>query len=159
MIVQGPPPPKQEGRVGAHVKRYGGDYVKLIAAVTALVVAVNGYLELAGKDEVVYQALSSKVNRMAEDISGLKAQNEVVLLFLQAKFGGKIIPDKSPPELSGSIRGSRLKASPEAPRLKSKPVGKVIVRDLQKLPKDLDTLMRQQRPRKLERISDEPSDN
>lgn len=135
--------------IGTHVKKYGGDYAKLIAAVTALIVAVTGYLELAGKDEVVYQALSSKVNSMAEELSELKGQNEVMLLFLQARFGGKIIPEKArPPESVGSVRG-RQKASSRPTKPIEKPMREVIVRDIRKLPKDLDALMKEQKLRTL----------
>lgn len=71
----------------SHLKKHGGNYAKLIAAISALTAAVNGYLDLAKKNELVYQALASKVNNMAEELAHVKGQNQVMLIFLAQKHG------------------------------------------------------------------------
>lgn len=45
--------------------------VKLIMAITALVTAINGYLELEKQNALVLQALGSKVNELAKEVSYL----------------------------------------------------------------------------------------
>lgn len=81
--VQKEEAPKKPG----HLKKHGGNYAKLIAAISALTAAVNGYLDLAKKNELVYQALASKVNNMAEELAHVKGQNQVMLIFLAQKYG------------------------------------------------------------------------
>jgi hypothetical protein len=63
------------------------NYAKLVGAITALTAAINGYLDLEKKNALVYQALASKVNHMAEELSELKGQNQVMMIFLARKEG------------------------------------------------------------------------
>jgi hypothetical protein len=140
-------------RVGDHVKKYGGGYATLIGAITALIVAINGYLELMRKDELVYEALSSKVNYMAEELSELKGQNSVMLVFLQSRFGGDVlpteepelvaVPDKRPIE---TMSAPVVRSEREPPRkTRQKPKPRIKIKAFQKLPVDLDSLVREQK--------------
>jgi hypothetical protein len=70
-----------------HLRRQAPNYAKLVAAIGALTAAVNGYYDLAKKNELVYQALASKVNNMAVEMAEVKGQNQVILIFLAQQSG------------------------------------------------------------------------
>jgi hypothetical protein len=106
-------------------------------------------LELTKKNELVYEALSSKVNGMAEELSELKGQNEIMLLFLQARLGGEIVPKKPVLRDLGSSLEDKDAEPPLVDRIplempkKSKP--RVTIKAFQKLPPDLESLVKEQR--------------
>ncbi len=84
------PTKKQPG----HLRRNGMNYAKLVGAITALTAAVNGYLDLEKKNALVYEALASKVNNMSAELSEIKGQNQVILIFLSNQAGGEMMMDE-----------------------------------------------------------------
>jgi hypothetical protein len=72
-----------EGKIKRHVKKHGAGYVKLTAAIGALTVAINGYatlqednLTLAKQNRVLFQAVATKVNGMAEKLAYIEGRME-----------------------------------------------------------------------------------
>jgi len=89
---------KAEAPKKSHLKKHGGNYARLIAAVTALTAAVNGYLDLAKKNALVYEALASKVNSISTELAQLKGQNEILLEFVKTHMRrGESLPAHRPP--------------------------------------------------------------
>lgn len=64
-------------RVKEHAKKHGVNYVKLIGAITALTAAVNGYLDLAKQNELMLQALGSKLNGISLKVAFLEGKHSV----------------------------------------------------------------------------------
>jgi hypothetical protein len=156
--------PKSGKLIKDHVRRNRAGYAKLVGAITALTTAITGYLELERNNRIVYQTLAAKVNLMAEELSHLKGQNELMLIFLQAKLGGEIMPpEKGPlPRGENSDKKSRATSSPtkeesnsltrRGPRAErlpdeapAKPQRRVIFNAFQELPDDLEGLMKAQK--------------
>ena len=70
-----------ERGVRRHVKRNAGGYARLVAALGALTVAINGYAELSKQSAVLgdqnalaFQALATKVNSMAERMAYMQGR-------------------------------------------------------------------------------------
>lgn len=169
VVVQQDPPPKERPRSGKvireHVQRNKAGYAKLVGAITALTTAIAGYTELARNNQVVYQTLAAKVNSMAEELSWLKGQNELMLIFLQAKLGGEIVPPEevrdmatpAPPEPRdrapegvGAVRGASRKSPPKRREKPSEKPPKelqreVVVDAFKKLPPNLEALIAEQK--------------
>lgn len=170
VVVPQDPPEKKRPTSGKvireHVQRNKAGYAKLVGAITALTTAIAGYTELARNNQIVYQTLATKVNSMAEELSWLKGQNELMLIFLQAKLGGEIVPPTTtrdeatpaprspPPEERGSARGAIRKAPPvRSERLPEKPPKElqkelqkeIVVDAFKKLPPNLEALMAEQK--------------
>jgi len=80
---------EEKPKKASHLRKHGGNYAKLIAAISALTAAINGYLDLAKKNELVYQALASKVNHMSTELAEVRGQNEVLMMFVKAKLGAE----------------------------------------------------------------------
>lgn len=160
---QEPKPPEAKRptsgrRVREHMRNHRAGYVKLVGALTALATAVTGYLELEKSDKLVYKALTTKVNLMAEELASLKGQNELMLIFLQAKLGGEIVPApklKSAPKPHGPTSTGAGKAKMVPRLLQRLPAGaptikkpKIVEDAFQELPRDLDSLRAAQKAMK-----------
>lgn len=70
-----------DGGVKKHVKKHGVGYTKLIATIAALTVAINAYtdlqkenLSLAKENRVLFQAVATKVNGMAEELAYMRGR-------------------------------------------------------------------------------------
>ena len=69
--------------VAKHAKKHGMGYVKLTAAIGALVVAINGYtalqkknINLAKENRVLFNAVAKKVNSMSEELAYMRGRVE-----------------------------------------------------------------------------------
>jgi len=72
-----------------HFRRHAKNYAKMVVAVTGLTAAVNRYLDLEKKNEVVYEALAEKVNGISRELSELKGQNHILLMFIRSRMGSE----------------------------------------------------------------------
>jgi len=61
---------QQKGKL----KKHTINGAKLIAAIGTLTAAVNGYLDLEKKNELVLQALASKINALSQEVAYLKGR-------------------------------------------------------------------------------------
>jgi len=71
----------EEPRLKRHMKRNWFGYTKLVAAIGALTAAINGYAELQGQNlnlakenRVLFQALATKMNGMAERLAYMEGR-------------------------------------------------------------------------------------
>jgi hypothetical protein len=56
--------------------------VKFVVALGGLGAGVNEYVDLAERNRFMYEALSSKVNNMAEELAMIRGQNQMLLMML-----------------------------------------------------------------------------
>lgn len=80
---------KVESRPG-HLRRHGKNYAKIAIAITGLTAAIDRYLDLEEKNSVVYEALAGKVNGLSRELSELKGQNHILLVFIQSRMGAEM---------------------------------------------------------------------
>jgi hypothetical protein len=63
-----------EGGARKHVRAYGGNYLKLAAAIGALATAVNGYVDLQKNQEVLLQTLATRLNSLSAKVAYLEGR-------------------------------------------------------------------------------------
>lgn len=133
----------------ARVRKHTINGAKLVTAITALTFAVSGYLELAKRNELVYRALASKVNNMAEELSEVKGQNQVLMIFVQARMGSMMesMPaDASPVEpdfFDGGLKSVSIQGMESYDEIEAEEeeTTKMVIQAYQELPESLDDLM------------------
>lgn len=78
------------GKIKEHAKKNVANYTKVIAALATLTAAVNGYLNLAEQNELMLQALGSKLNSLAVKVAYMEGRLDV------APYEARVIESMKP---------------------------------------------------------------
>lgn len=118
-----------DGRLKKHAKKHGMGYAKLAAAVVALTAAVNGYadlqkenLTLAKQNRVLFQAVASKVNGMAERLA-----------YVEGRLEG-LKPKEATEAMEEKITPFKPRPASDKPRMKAKAMHEPIEDDMEDAP-------------------------